>query len=380
MKTRISPSLKICFVSEFSVVQYKGGGEQRYYEIGKQLIRRGHEVYWLCLRTQKLAGPSIREGIHIIPCGPRIDKPPMKYPLQTLGFMAVAFLHLITHSYDIVDAQTYFPLIPSYLARTIKGKKTLATIHDISSKKQEDWVISPKKYKMYHFFEGLFYKIPYSCIILVSNPIRHRLMHEYNVPSHKISVVHNGVDINLIDSIKSGKRKRRIIYVGRLIPHKHVDDLIEAFEVLTKKNLPLELVIIGSGIEESHLKEQAKHLPVTFLGTLDNYTEVIRHIKESSCLVLPSTREGFGMVLAEAMACHTPCVAYRSDGAVDVIDHKKTGLLVEKRDTAGLASAIEYALKHSAQLTANARAAVERRFTWEKTAAELEKVYALLGD
>jgi glycosyltransferase involved in cell wall biosynthesis len=57
--------------------------------------------------------------------------------------------------------------------------------------------------------------------------------------------------------------------------------------------------------------------------------------------VLPSMEEGFGMVLVEAQLCGKPVVGVKSGGILDIIEHEKTGLLVEPEDSQSLASAIE---------------------------------------
>jgi glycosyltransferase involved in cell wall biosynthesis len=98
-------------------------------------------------------------------------------------------------------------------------------------------------------------------------------------------------------------------------------------------------------------------------------------------LILPSTREGFGIVLVEAFACNIPCIAYSSDGVVEVIDDGLNGFLVRQRDIKTLAKKIKIMLKDKKKAESFAqhgRDKTEKHFDWDKIAAEIERFYLTL--
>jgi glycosyltransferase involved in cell wall biosynthesis len=76
---------------------------------------------------------------------------------------------------------------------------------------------------------------------------------------------------------------------------------------------------------------------------------VMGRMKSAGVVVLPSTREGFGLVLAEACACGTPCVAYDVPAVREVLADGEAGVLVAPRDVAGLAAAIDRVLGDPAE-------------------------------
>lgn len=119
------------------------------------------------------------------------------------------------------------------------------------------------------------------------------------------NIVLPGVDNNLITSIPSQEIRRQIVYVGRLVPHKRIDIIIEAAKLLGN----VEVVLIGDGEEKTNLIELAKRLEMK-LRIEDNFddTQKIIEIKKSLVLVSASEYEGFGMPPAEAVLANRPAL------------------------------------------------------------------------
>jgi len=118
---------------------------------------------------------------------------------------------------------------------------------------------------------------------------------------------------------------------------------------------------------------------VEFCGNLPNHVAVIGRMKSARVLVLPSTREGFGLVLAEAMACGTPCVAYDVPAVREVLSDGAAGVLVAPRDVEGLAMAIDHLLDDAAErerLIAAGRRQVAEHFAADRFAEGMLAVYA----
>ena len=372
--------MRICIVSDFFIPHYNGGGERRYYEIARRMVEKGHSVDLVCMRIQGVNSREIIDGINIHHIGPAIRKPPYRNVFDFIYFILSAFWWIISHDYDVIDAQTYVPLVPGFFAAKIKGKKVIGTIHDASSSEQDQWLILSG---LASIFEKILVKLPFNKIITVSKSTKKALIENYHVNPERIQVVHNGVDLEWIDSLEiDEKYENSIIYVGRLAPHKHVDDLIRSVKFL-KEGLPnIKLRIVGDGVERESLIKLVKDFKldknIEFLGEID-YTDVILEMKKSNVLALPSTREGFGMVLAEAGACRIPVVTYNVGGVVEVVEDGKNGFLVEPRDIRAMTEKIHFLISSNnsmKEMGDYGYRKVNSLFQWDKIVQHIIGLYS----
>ena len=132
-----------------------------------------------------------------------------------------------------------------------------------------------------------------------------------------------------------------LLYVGRLASEKGVYDLLRAFAQLAAKHAQAVLWVVGP--DEEGLSSSLKALVaecsdrVRWIGPT---FEPEKYMAPADFLVLPSYREGFGMVIVEAAACGIPSVAYRIDGVTDAVQDGETGVLVAKGNIDLLLSAM----------------------------------------
>ena len=371
--------MKICIVSDFFVPHYQGGGERRYYELAKRLVKKGHHVDLICMKIDGVSNKEEIEGINVHHIGPTIKNPPQRSSSDFIKFIFAIFKWIMKNDYDIIDAQAYAPLIPSFIGAKLKRTPIIGTIHDVSTIGDDQWIQSSK---VAAIAEKILVRIPYDKILSVSNATKKSLVEYYGVKEDRICVVYAGVDLKFIDSVKiNEKYQNTIIFVGRLAPHKHVDHLLKVVKSL-KTDIPnIKLIIIGNGLEKENLINLTKKYGiknnVQFMENL-SYKELISEMKKSNVLTLPSTREGFGMVLAEANACEIPVVAYASGGVVEVVDDGINGFLVEPSNVKSLENNIKFLLTHHSKrdnLGKNGRKLVEKSFTWDKNVKEILNIY-----
>jgi glycosyltransferase involved in cell wall biosynthesis len=202
------------------------------------------------------------------------------------------------------------------------------------------------------------------------------------------AVIHGGVDTRRFQPPPcDGRRARQVVYVGRMLPHKGLDILIEALD----GELPLHLY--GAHYDAAYrarLGELAAGKNVVFHhGASD--AEVVHAIQRSRVAVLPSVyrtydggeapnAEYFGLVLAEAMACGTPVVGTRVGGIPEVVADGVTGRVVEPSDVQALRAAILDIIDAPDQRWSEwSDACVERvarNFTWRTVAERCMRFYA----
>lgn len=195
-----------------------------------------------------------------------------------------------------------------------------------------------------------------------------------NAANARARVILGGVDVQKFSPDAGATRAGEVLFVGRLLPHKGVNYLIEA--------LPpgLRLRLVGPAPDPRHLadlRRLATGKPVTFEHDL-NDAALVRAYRSALCIVLPSvyrtmygqeTRvpELLGQTLLEGMSCGTPALATNVASLPEVVSDGQTGFVVPPNDAAALKNKLEWFGGHgveAAALGAAGRAWVLDRFTW----------------
>jgi glycosyltransferase involved in cell wall biosynthesis len=229
--------------------------------------------------------------------------------------------------------------------------------------------------------------------IVVSQALKEHLVRKQKIPGDKISIIYNGVELDLFKqkaqeeiNIKNDFNipvdSPLIGTVGRLAWQKGFEYLIEAAPMVLESFPQARFLIVGEGQLKNDLIAQARRLHVQnnllFTGFLGNIQTILADLE---IFVLPSLREGFPMIILEAMAMSKPIVATQIQGVVEQLSDGKEGILVPPRNPEALASAILRLIHHrefSARLGAAARIKVEKCFSVEKMVRETEEVYLSL--
>ncbi|MBG0786394.1 MAG: glycosyltransferase family 4 protein, partial [Anaerolineaceae bacterium] len=196
----------------------------------------------------------------------------------------------------------------------------------------------------------------------------------------KIEVIPTGIDISKFPVGKPEGRKDTLIYVGSLIKRKSVITLLQAMEKLRDRYPSLQLQIVGEGDLRQSLEdytdqhELREH--VQFLGT-QSQAEVARLMREAKIFILPSTEEGQGAVLVEAMASGTPCIGSHAGGIPTVIT-PETGLTFEPGNSDELAQAVTTMLEDKAfwqNAALHGRERAEAHYDWNALAESIIAIY-----
>ena len=176
-----------------------------------------------------------------------------------------------------------------------------------------------------------------------------------------------------------------LLAVGRLVPRKGFEVLLDAFARLAPGRPHLRLRLAGDGEERVALEAQATTAGlaerVEFLGALEP-TALRERYRRASAVVCPSREDFFPLVILEAMSSGCPVVASRVGAIPSVIEHGVTGLLVPPGDAAALAQALAACLEDAAArraMGARARAVVCARYSWRALGARLLELYADAG-
>ncbi|WP_347109129.1 glycosyltransferase [Paenarthrobacter sp. S56] len=210
----------------------------------------------------------------------------------------------------------------------------------------------------------------------------------------KVSIAPCGVDLTLFDGTAEPEpkpRSHRILSVGRLVPRKGVDIIIQALPLLAQSGFDdVELLIVGGSGDALTLEEdpEAQRLRALTkeLGVEDKVTmrgQVPRDampgiLRSADAVVCTPWYEPFGIVPLEAMASGVPVVAAAVGGLRETVVDQKTGLQVPPRDPEAVADAVGRLLADPALRAEMGRAGMRRarsRYSWERIAADTEKAY-----
>lgn len=199
------------------------------------------------------------------------------------------------------------------------------------------------------------------------------------IPEERVEVMPNGVDTNRFHPLQQA-RERLILSAGSLIERKGMKYLIQAMQKVFQSFPDYRLVIIGEGPQYQDLLHLASLFGIADRVTLAGYQthiQVSEWMRRASVFILPSVEEGLGVVLLEALASGTPCVATRVGGIPDVVT-PEVGILVPPGDADAIAQATSVLLGDLARLEMmrqNARWRALEQYSWDIIASRLIQVY-----
>jgi glycosyltransferase involved in cell wall biosynthesis len=202
----------------------------------------------------------------------------------------------------------------------------------------------------------------------------------------KIAVIPIGVDTNVFRPL-SIEKKGDIFFLSLLDKYhdfKGLDVLLGAVNIVKRDMPDLKLIVGGGGVLQVHYERVAKSMGlirnVEFVGSVPQ-EKLAEYYNSCSLFVLPSTdpsRETFGIVLLEAMACGRPVVATEIAGPAEDIKKSMAGLVISPGNKAELAEAILSILKNqdlAARIGSAGRRLVEEKYNWRRIAVQTSELY-----
>lgn len=315
-----------------------GGGERQFYEISRRVAAKGHDVTILTCRFPGQPAEETIENMRVYRAG--LSRDPKtggarKAVLPIFSYILRTARLATKLAPEIIHCNTYFPVYSGMMAARSMRVPLVSTFHDIYGLR--GWVRSQGSViwgLLGHLVTTIAARLPHDRVISVSPQCKQKLM-SLGIREEKITVIPNGVDLKLFDSIQVEKIPNQILYVGRLVEFKHVDWLIEAFAEVLKEMPDAKLKIVGGGPERNRLEGLVGKLGlqarVAFTGLTPTYEAVTRYYKESEVFVLPSTVEGEAIALKEAMAASLPLIAMNipGSGVLSLVRDGENGFLLE---------------------------------------------------
>jgi glycosyltransferase involved in cell wall biosynthesis len=198
----------------------------------------------------------------------------------------------------------------------------------------------------------------------------------------EIPIVHNGIDVERFANAEPSRLELpkdaiTVGYAGRFETRKGIADFAAAWCQIADALPHAHAVIVGDGPRAATFHKALAGAPrVHWLGFRD---DIERILKRFDIFVLPSHFEGFGLVLAEAMAAGAACIAYNTSNLPELIEHQHDGILVPPRDTAALTAAVIQlgrCPELRRKLACHAQRKVRERFSADRMIAAYEALAA----
>jgi len=299
--------VRIAVVSDAVAPFYIGGKETRLEELTNCWSKRNHIVTVFCMipRNARLRETNTCVEFKSLMSPVSLHVGRRRSILQaTLFAIATLKLSCHLHKYDViyVDHMPYLHMFPLKILCVVFRKRMVATWHESLTRAEwRDYM--GRLGSIAYIVERLSLKLP-DKIEVVSEQTLIRIREEHHC-TKAILLAGNGIRLSEFSSLELD-RDIDVLYVGRFVKDKNVDLLISSLKFLVKNREMPKTFFVGNGPEKTRLVNLAKQEnfgeAITWLDSLPHRTDVYQLMRRSKLLILPSLREGYGLVVAEALA------------------------------------------------------------------------------
>jgi glycosyltransferase involved in cell wall biosynthesis len=381
--------MRICVVYDCLYPWTVGGAERWYRSLAERLAADGHEVTYITLRQWDRGVDASYGGVRVRAVGPRMGlyAGPRRRILPPLVFGLGVLWHLAWRGrrYDVVHTSSfpYFSLLAAAVLRRVGGYDLVV-----------DWVEVWSRSYWRSYLGGVGGRIGEAvqrlCIRLPQRAFCYSRLHRDRLRAEGL----RGEAI-LIDGLYAGgstvpaldaspePADPVVVFAGRHIPEKRAPAVVPAVGRARAAIPSLRGIVYGDGPERGEVLSAIAREGLTGVVSAPGFVdaeEVDDGIRHALCLVLPSSREGYGLVVVEAAARGVPSVVVRGEdnAAVELVDDGVNGVVAETAGPEDLAAAIVRVHEGGAALRESTRewyAANERRLSVDTSLETVVGVY-----
>ena len=363
-----------------------GGADKRLWELARKLAENGeHEVHIFGMKWWQGADTIVSDNVHLHGvCDVRelYNEQGIRSITEAIIFSLRVLPALLQADYDVIDCNEfpYFPCFAGKVASMIKRKPLMITWLEVWDIYWREY-LGPIRGTIGRIVERLTMRLP-DGIVAISQKTRDDLIH-CHVKPERIDVIPVGIDLERITVIPPASTATDVLFAGRLISEKRVDLLLNAIAIARKKVPALRCAIIGDGPERNSLEDLTSKLGlnenVTFTGFVDQ-DGLTAFMKSSKIFVLPSVREGFGLVIIEANACKLPVISisHEMSAVRELVRDGVNGFLVNRDSPDAIADVILKLISDDALREKLAENGFEmsKKFAWSDISKSIIDTYA----
>ena len=342
--------MRICLLYDCLFPHTIGGAERWYRDIGRRLAAEGHDVTYVTLRQWDKGVDPDFDGVRVVRAGPRMElyaDEGRRRILPPLVFGAGVLWHLLRRGgdYDVVHTASfpYFSLLAAGIARRVHGFRLLVDWHELWTKAYWRGYLGGAGGWVGWTVQRLCMRVPQ----LAFTPSRlqaERLREEgFRGPVEVLDGRYEGPTTPAV----SEPAEPFVMFAGRQIPEKQAASVVPAIAAARERlpDLDMRGVIFGDGPQRPEVLRLIEEHGLQEVVDAPGFVElerVERAMRHALCMVFPSRREGYGLVVVEASHNGTPTVVVRDpdNAATELIEEGENGFVAASAAPQDLADAI----------------------------------------
>ena len=383
--------MKILMLSWEYPPRIVGGISRVVHDLSHRMIKDGHDVTVVTYKDGNAPYFEDDKGVKVY----RVDNY-MIHPNNFIDWILQLNFNMLAKANELIVKEGKFDVIHAhdwlvaYAAKSLKEAHNIpivSTIHATENGRNSGIHDETQRY-----INDTEWMLTYESteVIVNSNYMKGDLQRIFGLPFEKINVVPNGINLTNFSGIERDYDFRRqfamdnekiILYVGRLVYEKGIQNLIGAMPKILNNYNDAKLVICGKGGMMEELKQEAKNLgienKVYFAGYCDS-KKVQKMYKCADIAVFPSTYEPFGIVALEAMLAGIPTVVSDVGGLNEIVEHGVDGMKSYAGNSNSIADSVLSLLfdaKLCSAISKNAVKKVKELFIWNKISQDTYYVY-----
>lgn len=326
--------MKIALINKVFSLGY-GGGERYGVNLARALCQKGIEVHLIGTVFEDVPSEAIIHRVYA-PKGPAFRR--------ITEFVSNTRSVVSSNDFDIVYSLTQY--YPSNVFRVGGGvyKYWMNLRFPGVLPRLFRYLINPVHLAHLYLESRMYCSENYKAIIANSFLCKGHVLSYYQVPEERIEVIHNGVDRSIFNlKVRELYRKSQrnvlglsdadvaILFVSNNWKRKGIDMILQALHLSEKNAGHFKLIILGKGKKQRFMKKAKEFAIDCQVSFLEHSREIERYYAAADIFVLPTQYDPFSNTCIEAMACGLPVITTAYNGASEVISHKKTGFILEKK-------------------------------------------------
>jgi glycosyltransferase involved in cell wall biosynthesis len=340
--------VRICVIYDCLYPHTVGGAERWYRNLAERLAADGHEVTYLTRRQWSRGTDPGVPGVKVIAVAPGLPlyvESGRRSIVEPLVFGLGTFLHLLLRGrrYDVVHTASfpYFHLLVAALLRPLHRYRLVVDWHEVWTREYWREYLGGVGGTIGHAVQRL-------CLALPQHAFCFSRLHGARLREFGLNGEETVLEGEYAGSLEPhGPREAQpvVMFAGRHIPEKRAPALVPAFALVRERLPELRLEFFGDGPERPEVLRLVRELSLEDVVDAHGFVsaeQLDTALQTALCMVLPSRREGYGLIVVEASAQSTPSVVVRDpdNAATELLEEGVNGFIAPSASPEDLAEAI----------------------------------------